>query len=294
MSRNGQGQPGYYGRPVLHEPVWKAEVPWYLFAGGLAGASSLLAAGGRATGRADLARAARRVALGGALASPALLISDLGRPDRFFNMLRVVRPTSPMNMGAWILSAYGPAAGAAAVLDTLGVMPAAGAVADGAAALLGSLLATYTGVLVADTAVPVWHEAHRDLPLVFAASAATSAGAAAALLTRSGESGPARRLALAGAAAEQAALLRMERRLGAVVGSPYKEGPAGRYHRAARWLGVAGAGLLAAPRRRLHLAGAGLLLASAVATRFAVFKAGFQSAKDPEATIVPQRERLAV
>jgi len=293
MSSDGHA-PGYYGRPVLHAPVWKTEVPWYFFAGGLAGASSLLAAGGRATGRTGLARVARRVALGGVLASPALLISDLGRPSRFFNMLRVVRPTSPMNMGAWILSAYGPSAGAAAVLDTLGVLPGAGAVADGASALLGSLLATYTGVLVADTAVPVWHEAHRDLPLVFAASAATSAGAAAALFAPSGESGPARRLALAGVVAEQAALRRMERRLGPVVGSPYKEGRAGRYHRAARVLGLAGAGLIAAPRRPANMAGSALLLASAAATRFAVFKAGFQSAEDPQATIVPQRERLSV
>jgi hypothetical protein len=287
----------YYGRPVLHSPVWKPEVPWYLFAGGLAGASSLLAAGGRVTGRSQLARVARRVALGGVLASPALLISDLGRPSRFFNMLRVVRPTSPMNMGAWLLSAYGPSAGAAAVLDTLGVLPGVGAAADGAAALLGSMLATYTGVLVADTAVPVWHEAHRDLPLVFAASAATSAGAAAALLAPPAEAGPARRLALAGFAAEHAALRRMERRLGPIAG-PYHEGPAGRYHRIARVLGVAGAVVTAGAgrteQRRAGMAGAALLLASAAATRFAVFKAGFQSAEDPAATIAPQRARLAV
>jgi hypothetical protein len=290
---NGQAGGGYYGRPVLHAPVWKAEIPWYLFAGGLAGVSSILAAGGRATGRPHLARVARRVALGGALVSPALLISDLGRPERFANMLRVVRPTSPMNMGAWVLSSYGPAAGVAAVLDTAGVLPRAGAVADGAAALLGSLLSTYTGVLLADTAVPVWHGAHRDLPAVFAASAATSAGAAALLFTPPAEAGPARRLALAGIAAEEVALRRMESRLGPLA-SPYHAGPAGRYHRAARWAGLAGAALVAAPRRAMNVAGAGLLLAAAAATRFAVFKAGVQSADDPAATIEPQRARLAV
>jgi hypothetical protein len=293
MSTNGAARSGYYGRPVLHAPVWKTEIPWYLFSGGLAGASSVLATAGRLTGRPHLARTARRVALGGALASPALLISDLGRPSRFANMLRVIRPTSPMNMGAWLLSAYGPSAGAAAVLDGLGLLPGLGAAADGTAALLGSLLTTYTGVLLADTAVPVWHEAHRELPLLFAATAATTAGAAAAMLTAPGEAGPARRLALAGVVAEQMVQQRMERRLG-LLAAPYREGPAGRYHRAARWLGLAGAALLAANRPRTRVVGGGLLLASGVATRFAVFKAGFQSAGTPEATIVPQRARLAV
>src|SRR2546421_2522512 len=202
-SAEARKPPGYYGRPVLHEPVWKKEVPWYLFAGGLAGASSLLAAGGRATGRVQLARVARRVALGGALASPALLIADLGKPSRFFNMLRVVRPTSPMNMGAWLLSASGPGAGAAALVDGFGVVSGMGAALDGVTAVLGAGLATYTGVLIADTAVPAWHEAHRDLPLVFAPSAATSAGSAAALLTGPAEGGPARRLALAGVIVDQ-------------------------------------------------------------------------------------------
>jgi hypothetical protein len=198
-------------------------------------------------------------------------------------------------MGAWLLSAYAPAAGAAAALDTFGALPGFGVAADGAAAVLGSLLTTYTGVLLADTAVPVGPEAPRDLPFVFAASAATSAGAAAALLAPPGEAGPARRLALAGLVAEHAALRRMEQRLGPLA-EPYREGTAGWYHRAARGVGVAGAVLTAAGGRRrgrAGAAGAALLLASAVATRFAVFKAGFQSAEDPEATIGPQRERLS-
>jgi hypothetical protein len=309
VTRIGAEVRSYYGRPVLHHPVWKAEIPWYLFTGGLAGASSVLAAGARLSGRPQLARAARRVAFGSVLVSPALLISDLGRPGRFFNMLRVVRPTSPMNMGSWLLSVYGPSAGAAAVLDTVGVLPGVGRVADAVAAATGTVLTTYTGVLLADTSVPVWHEAHRELPFVFAASAATSAGAAAALFARPAEAGPARRLALAGLVAEQLCMRGMERRLGP-LGVPYRKGPAGRYHRAATWLGRAGAltlsGARVAPRgagrqraggvklqRAATVAGAGLLLASAVATRFAVYKAGFQSADDPAATIGPQRQRRA-
>jgi hypothetical protein len=284
----------YYGRPVIKPPVWKKEIPWYLFTGGLAGASSLLAAAGRLSGRPGLARASRRVALAGALASPALLIGDLGKSERFANMLRVVRPTSPMNMGAWLLGAYGPSAGAAALLDAAGILPGAGRVADAAAAATGALLTTYTGVLLADTAVPAWHDARRELPFLFAAGAATSAGGAAAIFTAPAEAGPARRLALAGFVAEQAAMRGISRRLGPLADA-YKEGPAGRYDKAATWLGLAGGLVLAGAGRRRAGAAAGgaLLLASAVATRFAVFHAGSQSAEDPEATIGPQRARLA-
>ncbi|MCA1845794.1 MAG: polysulfide reductase NrfD, partial [Actinobacteria bacterium] len=223
-----------------------------------------------------------------------LLIADLGRPSRFANMLRVVRPTSPMNMGAWLLSVYGPSAVSAAVLDAVGALPRAGAVADVSAGVLGSLLTTYTGVLLSDTAVPAWHEAGRDLPFVFAASAAASAGAAAQILACPAEAGPARRLALIALVAEQAAMRRMERRLDPLIGAPYRQGAAGRYLKAARWLGVAGGLTLAAGGRRrpATVAGGALLLASAVVTRFGVFEAGFQSADDPAATIVPQRARL--
>jgi len=284
----------YYGCPVLKPPVWKKEIAGYLFTGGLAGASSVLAGAARLSGRPGLARVARRVALGGALASPALLIKDLGKPERFVNMLRVVRPTSPMNMGSWLLSAYGPSAGVAAVLDAAGVLPGVGRAADAAAGVTGALLTTYTGALLADTAVPAWHEARGQLPFLFAAGAATSAGAAAAMLGAPGEAGPARRLALAGFVAEQVAMRAMDRRLGELV-SPYHEGPAGRWKKAADWLGLAGGLTLAAAGRRRRtaaVAGGGLLLASALATRLAVFRAGFQSAEDPQATIGPQRARL--
>jgi len=285
----------YYGCPVLKPPVWKKEIAGYLFTGGLAGASSVLAGAARLSGRPGLARVARRVALGGAVASPALLIKDLGRPERFANMLRVVRPTSPMNMGSWLLSVYGPSAGAAAVLDTFGVLPGFGRVADAVAGVTGALLTTYTGALLADTAVPAWHDARAELPFLFAAGAATSAGAAAAILAPPGEAGPARRLALAGFAADQVAMRGMVRTLGP-LGSPYHEGPAGRWKKAADWLGLAGGLTLAAAGRRRRaaaVAGGGLLLASALATRLAVFRTGFQSAEDPEATIGPQRARLA-
>src|SRR5919199_1448328 len=99
----------YYGRPVLKEPVWEWEIPWYFFAGGLAGASSGLSLVARLAGNERLARRALLAALGGATVSPVLLISDLGKPERFYNMLRVVKPTSPMSVGTWVLFASGTA-----------------------------------------------------------------------------------------------------------------------------------------------------------------------------------------
>ena len=271
---------GYYGGPILKDPVWKSEVPWYLFTGGLAGASSVLAAGADLAGRPALARVARRVAIAGLVPSPALLISDLGQPRRFINMLRVFRPSSPMNMGAWLLTGYGGAAGTTALLDT--ALPGAGVtrLAGLAAAAAGSMLTTYTGVLVADTAIPVWHDAHQELPFLFGASAAASAGAAATMFASAGDADPARRLALAGFAAEQAVASVMRRRLGPDVAAAYSEGAASRYHRASEVLGAAGAGLLAlGGRKTTRRLGAALLLVSAVCTRFSVYKAGFASAE---------------
>src|ERR671933_25226 len=202
----------YYGRAVLKEPTWKPEIPWYFFAGGLAGASSGLALVARLAGNDRLARRALLAALGGATVSPVLLIRDLGRPDRFYNMLRVFKPTSPMSMGTWILSSFGTAEGIAAVADVLVVFPRLGRAAEALAALLGPALSTYTAVLIADTSVPVWHEARRELPLVFAGSSAASAGAAAIILTPMDEAAPARRLLLGGAAVEAAASEKMKRR----------------------------------------------------------------------------------
>ena len=114
----------YYGRPVIKEPVWKApDVPGYLFLGGLAGASSVLAAGAEVAGYGELARVAKVGALGAISLSAVALVHDLGRPERFLHMLRVFKPSSPMSVGSWLLAAYGPVAGAAAVSEVTGILP---------------------------------------------------------------------------------------------------------------------------------------------------------------------------
>ncbi len=282
----------YYGRPILKAPVWTWEVPAYFFTGGLAGASAGLAFAAERAGHEVLARRTWPVALGALSASPALLVSDLGRPERFLYMLRLVKPTSPMSVGSWVLTVGGLATAAATLIDRTGRLPRFGPVAGGAAALFGLPLTTYTAVLVANTAVPAWHEARRILPFAFAASAAASAGGAAAIVTPAGDAAPARRLGVAAGVAELAATEAMVRGLGS-LGAPYREGPAARLAWASRASTAGGAALLglAGRRRAAAAAGGALLLAGSLALRFSVMAAGRQSAADPAAVVEPQRAR---
>jgi hypothetical protein len=300
----------YYGQPIVRAPVWRYDIPAYLFTGGLAAGSAMLAAGADATGRPVLRRTGRLVALAALGASTYFLINDLGRPERFHHMLRVAKPTSPMSMGTWILTAFGGAAGLAGMAEMSQAAPAlpaalrgpaggAGRVAGLAAGVIAPALATYTGVLLADTATPSWHAAYPELPFVFAGSALASgagAGLVGAGLAGAGmrEAAPARRLATAGAALELYGAHRVETRLG-LLSEPYRTGRAGRLLRAGRALtalGVAGAWL--GRRSRVASVASGVaLLAASVATRFGIFEGGVASANDPKYTVRPQRERLA-
>jgi formate-dependent nitrite reductase membrane component NrfD len=284
----------YYGRPVIKEPVWKWEVPTYFFTGGLAGASSVLSLAAKMRGNEKLARTALYVGAAADAISPALLVSDLGRPERFHHMMRVFKPTSPMNVGAWVLLVSGGASSTAALLELAGRLRPVRLLAETVAALAGPPLATYTGVLVADTAIPVWHEGRRELPWLFGASAAASAGAAACVFLDPADAAPARRLAVGGVAAEAAAMNAMELRLGE-VGEVYHRGAAGKLAWAAKGLSAGGALLLAkrgAKSRRTAALGGAMVCAGELCLRWSVFKAGFQSARDPRYTIGPQRARL--
>src|SRR3954447_22108001 len=284
----------YYGQPVIKEPVWTPEIPIYFFTGGLGGASAGLALAAELSGRDVLARRAWAVALGGLGVSPALLISDLGRPARFLNMLRVFKVTSPMSVGTWLLSGAGTATGVAAANRLLGLFPQpvanAAAVAAGA---LGMPVCTYTATLISNTAVPIWHEARHELPFVFAGGAAASAGAAVAMVTPPEHAAPARRLAAGGVVAEMAAVGVMHKRLGE-LGRPYEEkGRPATYSKLARALSLAGAAAIAAGggRRAPTVAGGAAVLAGSLAERWSIFRAGFASAKDPAYTVEPQRQK---
>ena len=288
----------YYGRPVIKEPVWRVpDVPGYLFLGGLAGASSVLAAGSQLSGYRELARVAKVGALGAISLSAVALVHDLGRPGRFVNMLRVFKPSSPMSVGSWLLAGYGPVAGAAAVSELTGILPKAGTAATLGAGLLGPAIATYTAALICDTAVPAWHEGYREMPYVFAGSAASAAGGLGLLATHPADAEPARNLAVLGATVELIAKRQLIRRLarsqGQSLAEPYEAGTTGAVLRLAEFLtagALAGAVLGRRSRAVSALTGASLMAASAM-TRFGIFEAGMASARDPKYTIVPQRRR---
>ena len=179
---------GYYGRPVLKPPPWTWEVPVYFFAGGLAGASAVVALAARVAGTPGSAvRTALAISVIGVLISAALLVSDLGRPARFLNMLRVFKWRSPMSVGVWLLTAFGAAASGALLLEGGWVVDPAGTAVLGwgllvVAALLGAVVATYTGVLLAASVVPAWNSHALLLPLHFGAAALGSAAALLELL----------------------------------------------------------------------------------------------------------------
>jgi formate-dependent nitrite reductase membrane component NrfD len=286
----------YYGRPIVKEPTWQAlDIAGYLFLGGLAGASSTLAAGAQLSARPGLARPLKLGAAGAISLSLVALVHDLGRPARFLNMLRVFKPTSPMSVGVWILSAYAPAAGVAALAELvpLGRLSPLAKLGTAGAALIGPAVASYTGVLIANTATPAWHEGHREMPFVFVGSAASAAAGLGLLGAPLAENAPARRLAVIGALTEITAVRLLERRVG-IVAETYHRGRAGMLMRAAEALtlaGLAGASL-SAHRSRFGAAMSGTsLLAASACARFGIFEAGRQSARDPKYTVVPQRER---
>jgi formate-dependent nitrite reductase membrane component NrfD len=299
------GSQTYYDRPLLKEPVWIWAVPVYFFCGGAAGAVAVLGEAVRLLGPEEdraLSARCRWVSAAGTAAGTILLIYDLGRPDRFFNMLRVFRPTSAMSMGSWILAASGTASAGAAALTPAhgrrtGFWERARPLSDTAAAasaVLGPPLAAYTGVLLSDTAVPLWQQVHKTLPALFVSSAAASA-AAVLKLTGPDKSGSAvvRAYGIAGAAAEIFFAFAFEKQAGRVerVGRPLKEGLPSGLWKASKGLSAASLAFALVERgsrfRRLVSGVSGI--AGGLALRFAVFLAGKKSAQDPRATFEQQR-----
>ena len=297
----------YYGRPIVKAAPWEHDIPAYLFLGGVAAGSSLLAAGGDLTGRPALRRTGRVGSLVALLGSTFALIHDLGRPERFHHMLRVAKPTSPMSVGTWILSAYGPFAGLAAASEMRGLLP--GRLRDGVvgkllglsgrpaglvAALVAPAVASYTAVLLTNTSTPTWHDAHEELPFVFVGSACAASAGLAMIGAPVAQATPARRLAVAGALLELLVETKMERGMG-LTAEPLHHGHAGTLMRASRVLtiaGTVGTMLLGGRSRAASVLSGAALLAGSACLRFGVFEAGQDSARDPKYTVVPQRERV--
>lgn len=298
----------YYGHNVVKPAPWGHEVAAYLFLGGVAGGSGLLAAGAQLTGRDRLRRNARLGGMGALGLGAVALVADLGRPDRFYNMLRTFKVTSPMSVGSWILSAFGGAfaVGAAAEVDRLTgsrlplgplrrLLLAAEVPSALAAGAIGPPLAVYTAVLLSDTATPTWNAMHRDLPFVFVSSAGLAASGLAMVTTPTSETGPARTLAAIGVVGDIVAMRYLERRMDPVAAEPLHHGTAGRLLAWSERLAVIGGlgAVLVGHRRPTAIVSGLALLAASACTRFGVFDAGIESAKNPRYTIEPQKRRLA-
>ncbi len=292
------GDPTYYDRPLLNEPVWEWSIPTYYYVGGLAGAALVLAAAVQLKRSRKLERLIKRchwIGFIGCAISGALLTYDLGRPSRFFNMLRVFRPTSPMNIGTWILCGAGATSMTTVVFrGRRGMFGSIGECTGYASGILGMALATYTGVLVSNTAVPVWQESRRVLPVLFAASAMTSVGSAFELFL---ESEPERRITKAfgsiGQLAEIAAAMVTEKQVSVIprVGRPLKRGLSGAMWKTAAILTATSFVIGLLPNRsRGKRIGAGVLgTLGSLLMRFAVERAGAASARDARASFHQQR-----
>ena len=297
----------YYGRHIVKAPPWDWKISAYLFAGGVAGGSAMLAAGADAVGFDNLRRNTRLTALAGTIAGTGFLIVDLGRPERFHHMMRTFKPSSPMNLGTWILATFGTGAGviAASEVDRLTgeklplgplrqLLNLAEKPAGALAAMLGAPLASYTGALLADTAVPTWNAGKENLSYLFVSSAAMASSGVALITTPTAETRPARTFATVGAAAELYFSEKLTEKMHPAEAEPLKTGKPGQLLRWAKRLTIAGgigAALLSGNRVAAITSGAALATASFL-TRSAIMDAGINSTKDPRHVVEPQRARL--
>ncbi len=285
---------GYYGIPLLKQPQWNPAIPLYFFVGGASGACSVIGAVANWTQRnPKIARDARMVAVVGAILSSGLLISDLGRPSRFLNMLRMIKLQSPMSIGAWVLAGFGTFSGAAAAAQLVsdrfgfGAFRIVGNVAEGFSALFGLPFSNYTGVLIGATVIPVWNHNVRTLPFHFGMSG-VNAGVSILELLGNDSSPALNRIGLLAAAAETYEGVELEMKRDPVVNEPLKHGVSGWITRAGGILsgplplGLRIAAEFVAPHRarRLRQFAASSSIAGSLLTRIGWVRAGHASAKD--------------
>jgi len=164
-------EPAYYDYPVLKQPFWRWEIIWYFFFGGLAAGTYVIATIASLFGSKEdhiVARTGYYLSLLALLPCPPLLIKDLGRPERFLNMMRMFKVKSPMSMGGRGLLGFSFFSGVTATIQAakdgllgrwwgarlLAALPQKLIALPGSA--YGVFLGGYTGVLLTATSVPLW------------------------------------------------------------------------------------------------------------------------------------------
>jgi hypothetical protein len=292
------GAESYYGLPLLKPPVWTWEVPLYFFLGGISGVSACMAFVAQLFHvDSQLIRVCLWMGLIGAAICPILLISDLGKPTRFLNMLRVFKLRSAMSMGAWILVAFS----GCAFLGVLGIELVSRGfanpltvsllwVGEASGAITGLLLASYTGVLIGATAIPVWSENRKLLPAHFLTS---GLGSSAAILEFAGFLIPATQIlgfAAAGIETLIGASIELRQR---PVDTPLHHGKSGIVLRVSGFIEGPAALLFrifasSVPGGRYTAAGC--FLVGALLSRYGWIWAGRASAHDPQALFELQRK----
>lgn len=300
----------YYDVSMLKPPVWGWEIATYFFLGGVSAGAYLLArVADRFGGRRyrPVVRAGTAVAALAAVPCAPLLIADLGDPKRFHHMLRVWKPQSPMNLGAWTLTAYSGAVATAVLREWLRG-DRTGAERDAASRVLGGilisvtdaagiplalLLAGYTGVLLSGTSTPLWSENIWLGPMFSASAVNTGTDAIRLVLGLRGGDGlgaaeeSLRKIGSFGRVAELIALSGFKAAAGALT-QPLTSGKLGLPF----WLasaGLLGGALLdhlpvrGRTRRCAGLVSSALGLAAGFGLRWSLVHAGRPSAQDPRA-----------
>jgi formate-dependent nitrite reductase membrane component NrfD len=310
-----EARESYYGLPVIHKAHWDWWIVVYFFVGGISGAANAIATLSRWHGGKDgesISRIGRYLSFVMIFPSVIALIFDLGRPERFIYMMRVVKLRSPMSLGTWILLSSSFFLSLLTVdqarrdgllgesnpvtrfverfpvrlFDALGVVPSL-------------ILAGYTGVLLAATAVPFWTRNHLLMGPLFLASAFSNAAAAIGLILglRRDSSANAKyrieRLDVLAMIAEVALLVAFKRGLSKTEARPLEDGTTGKLHR----YGVLGGGIglplilhgssvlrgKNSPTPISLLASIAVLLGG-LAFRYVMVMGGHRSADDPQAT----------
>lgn len=296
--------PTYYDQPVIRSGHWTWQIIVYFWVGGIAGASYVIGIVADRFGNEEdkeLGRWGRYIGLTGALISPIMLIWDLGKPTRFLNMLRIIKVRSPMSVGTWGLVTFSGFAGISAVFQAIqdfkiqvplgnplktlyqkGIEPFG--------TLLGLFMGGYTGVLLSNTAVPLWARNYKTNSPVFLSSAFANAAAMLSLVQivtgRSNRRTEEKlgQLQLGATMTEAALLVHEMEHLGPYLRTPLTHGKSAKYFYGSLFLGMVLPSLMGTPRAAwLRIVKALLTLIGGLLFRTAIIEGGHESGKDPQA-----------
>lgn len=297
----------YYGIPPIRRAHWTWQVPIYFWLGGIGAGTQLFATVAQLLGHEDeaLKRASRYTVLATMLLSPVLLIWDLGRPERFYNMLRILKLRSPMSTQSWSLFAFGNLGGLVAArqaaedglllgdnfLSRLVIRLIPDRLLTVLALPFGLFVGFNTGNLVSATSVPIWARNWMLMGPTFLASGVSTALSWLSLVLRLGHWGEEKTLRVLHRA-ERAVILIEAALIGASLIRMSKwSKPLFSREVAPLFVGGTLLGGILAPfallsgeeRRSRSMLASVLALAGGLAFRFAIILAGRKSADDPEA-----------